>query len=207
MKTILKAAAAATAFAAMAFGASAQSTNPLTGQPMQGQPTQPSAATMPADSALIRTVGLNELKALATSQGHEVTVEDEGGGSPFIAASDPQSGLRYALYGTACNAGQCNGIEMAATWGATPYNSDMARLNEWNLSKAAVSVALQSNNDGSQSVLVSRYLILDFGQTFENLKLNLLVFTSVASGLGQEFTADPSQRTTGPAGGGGNFQQ
>lgn len=204
MKNYIKAAVAATGFAAMAFGASAQQANPLTGQPMQGQ--QQAAPAVPADTALIKTVGLAELKALAVSQGHEVTLEDEGGGSPFIAAKDPTSGLVYAMYGTACEAGQCNGIEMAATWGATPYNSDLARLNEWNLSKAAVSLALQTNNDGSKSVLVSRYLILDFGQTFENLKLNLLVFTSVASGLGQEFTADPSQRTTTPSTG-GNFQQ
>jgi|GEM_PF-918340 len=206
MKTIMKTFAAAAVVAALGLGASAQQNNPLTGQPMQGQQAQPAPAPAPADG-LIKSVTLADLERLARSGGGTVEDAQAGDGNPYVVAKDSETGLRYALYGTACNAGSCSGIEMAATWAGTAYNTDMNRINEWNLSKAAVSVGVQSNNDGSKSVLVSRYLILDFGQTFENLELNLTVFKSIASGLGAEFSADPSQRTGTPGGNGGGFQQ
>ena len=206
MKAIMKTLAATAAVAALAFGANAQQTNPLTGQPMQGQTQQAQPAPAPTTGGLIKSVTLADLERLARTGG---TVEDAqpADGSPYVVASDPSTGLRYVLYGTACNAGSCNGIELTATWGGTAYNTDMSRINEWNLSRAAVSVSVKSNSDGSKSVLVSRYLILDYGQTFENLELNVSVFTAIASGLGAEFTADPSQRTGPQGSGGGGFQQ
>jgi len=207
MKTIVKTFAATAAAAALALGASAQQTNPLTGQPMQQQPQQAQPAPAPAASGLIKSVGLSELERLARAGGGTVENADSGNGKPFVVAVDPATGLRYVLYGTACNAGQCNGIELTASWGGNAYNTDMTRINEWNLSRAAVSVAVQSADDGSKSILVSRYLILDYGQTFENLELNLTVFKSIASGLGEEFTADPSQRDATPGGNQGGFQQ
>ncbi|MEO1642189.1 MAG: hypothetical protein AAFR74_02555 [Pseudomonadota bacterium] len=125
------------------------------------------------------------LKRIVAAVGDEVTNSTTINGAPSIAAKDADTGLLYGLTGTACTEGRCNGIEISARWTANSYNSDLAKLNELNLSRAAVSVGLQDNNDGSKSVLVSRYLILDHGQVFENLRLNTSVFVLVASGLGE----------------------
>ena len=139
------------------------------------------------DGRLVRSVNLADLKALVESEGHTVTNATMNEGAPVIIATDVDSGLTFGLLGTACDGTQtedakCNGINMLATWAATPENSDPAFINELNYSKAAVSVWT-----GGDSVGVSRYLILDGGQTMENLKMNLGVFLALIGELSPNF--------------------
>ncbi len=139
------------------------------------------------DGRLVRSVNLADLKALVESEGHTVSNATMNDGTPVIIATEADSGLTFGLMGTACDgeqteAAKCNGINMIATWGATDENSDPAFINELNYSKAAVSVWT-----GGDSVGVSRYLILDGGQTMENLKMNLGVFTALISELAPNF--------------------
>lgn len=149
----------------------------------------PVASAQTDNTELIKSVDAAMLDRIVEAVGDEVTNRYNKDEDPSVVARDPDTGLIYALNGTACNEGQCAGIELTANWSANSTNSDFAKLNELNLSRAAVSIALQDRDDGSKSILVSRYLILDHGQVFENLRLNTTVFVSIANALGKEFTA------------------
>ncbi|MEL8056215.1 MAG: hypothetical protein AAGK66_08680 [Pseudomonadota bacterium] len=136
---------------------------------------------------LITSVDAALLQRLIASVGDDITQTTEINGAPAVIVKDPDTGLIYQVAGTACNGDRCSGIEMSARWGATAANSDLEMLNRLSLTKAAVKVALQTNSDGSESVLVSRYLVLDFGQMYQNLELNVSIFVAIASGLGESF--------------------
>lgn len=181
MKTF-KALAACAALALVAAPALAQNT--LGGSKPAAATAQD--ATLAADARLVRSVKLADLEALIRSEGHTVTDANADDGTPYVVATAADSGIIFVAYGTAC-AGEsvqqsCNGINFMATWGRTATNADPVKIGELNTSKAAVSVFTSDDSVG-----VSRYVILDGGQTMENLKWNLRVFLSVTAELAVNF--------------------
>lgn len=144
------------------------------------------AQGLAADNRLVRSVTLADLEALAESEGHTVDNATYSGDTPVVIATDAEEGLKFAMFGTACTGTQpnvtCNGINILATWAATPENSDDAKINQLNESKAAVSVFKSGDSIG-----ISRYVILDGGQNMENLKWNLRVFLSISNQMKVEF--------------------
>ena len=153
MRTIL----AATALAALtAFSASADDF---------------SADTSLADNdRVVRSVNLEDLKALAVSEGHTInSVGDNGDVSLRAVTPD---GLIFHLIGTACDtqySADCLGFMVQVR-----YDDDadvtVDKINAANLSYAAVSTWWDQDGD---TVGVTRYVILDGGQRMENLKINL----------------------------------
>lgn len=193
-------AAALSLLAALTWPQLAQAQAPSTTPPSADMPAQTETESAPEtdtavqvdrtlaeDSRLVRTVTLADLAALAVAEGDQIieqrTTED---GTPVVAAQDDATGLNYGLFGTACNDGEagrsCSGINMMANWSRTEENGAPEKLLELNTNAAAVSIVASG-----ESIGVSRYVILDGGQTMENLKWNLRVFLNVSSNLSQNF--------------------
>ena len=122
------------------------------------------------DDRVMRSVTLEDLKALAVVEGHTITsVGDYGDVS--VQATTPD-GLIFHLIGTACgtdNAGGCLGFMVQVR-----YDDDETvttdKINDANIAYAAVSTWWDQDGD---TVGVTRYVILDGGQRMENLKINV----------------------------------
>ncbi len=130
-----------------------------------------SADTSLADDArVVRSVNLEDLKALAVAEGHTIT-EIGGNGDVSLRATTPD-GLIFHLIGTACASeysDDCLGFMVQVR-----YDDDdevtAEKINQANLAYAAVSSWWDKEGE---TVGVTRYLILDGGQSMENLKVNL----------------------------------
>ena len=135
-----------------------------------------SADDFTADTSLadndrvVRSVTLEDLKAIAVSEGHEIT-EVGGQGDVSLRALTPE-GLIFHMIGTACDteyADGCLGLMVQVR-----YDSDedvtTEAINNANISYAAVSTWWDKEE---KTVGVTRYIILDGGQCMENLKVNL----------------------------------
>ncbi len=130
-----------------------------------------SADTSLADDArVVRSVDLEDLKAIAVAEGHTIT-EVGGEGDVSVRATNPD-GLIFHLIGTACGSeysDDCLGMMVQVR-----YDDDdlvtAEKINDANLSYAAVSTWW---DEEGETVGVTRYLILDGGQSMENLKINL----------------------------------
>ncbi|KJS27522.1 MAG: hypothetical protein VR75_02815 [Hyphomonadaceae bacterium BRH_c29] len=135
-----------------------------------------SADDFTADTSLadndrvVRSVTLEDLKAIAVSEGHEIT-EVGGQGDVSLRALTPE-GLIFHMIGTACDteyADGCLGMMVQVR-----YDSDedvtTEAINNANISYAAVSTWWDKEE---KTVGVTRYIILDGGQRMENLKVNL----------------------------------
>jgi hypothetical protein len=142
---------------------------------------QRAAEITPVEPELVKSADLELISNLAVAAGDEI-VSAENLGNPD-AAPVPQvrakdsDGMEYYIFGTACNVDTgCYGIQFQVIFSPsdTPYTFEIA--NQMTTSFAAVSVFLTD----SGNISVSRYLILDHGQAFENLELNLLVFKSIS---------------------------
>jgi hypothetical protein len=122
------------------------------------------------DDRVVRSVSLEDLKAIAVSEGHTIT-EVGGEGDVSVRATTPD-GLIFHLIGTACNSeysDHCLGMMVQVRYDDDDEVTDAA-INNANLSYAAVSTWWDKDGD---TVGVTRYLILDGGQRMENLKINL----------------------------------
>ena len=130
-----------------------------------------SADTSLADNdRIVRSVGLDDLKALAVSEGHTIT-ETGGNGDVSLRATTPD-GLIFHLIGTACNTEYstgCLGFMIQVRYDDDEYVT-AEKINDANLAYAAVSTWWDADSD---TVGVTRYVILDGGQRMENLKINL----------------------------------
>lgn len=193
-------AAALCLLGALAMSLAAHAQAPATNEAPADLPAQGQADSDPAtdaggevdrslaeDSRLVRAITLDDLAALAVVEGDQIierrVTED---GTPVVAAQDDATGLNYGLFGTACNESEdglrCSGINMMANWSRTEANGAPETLLELNTNTAAVSIVASEDSIG-----VSRYVILDGGQTMENLKWNLRVFLNVSNSLSQNF--------------------
>lgn len=131
------------------------------------------AATAHAqDDTLIRSVTIDDLEQFSIDQGHTVLGYGEAG-EVSVRAETPD-GMLYYLTGAACNEGSCAGINMSARFEANE-NVTLEIINEANLRRAAVSVWLYNGS----TLGVSRYVILDGGQTMENIEINFDNFIAI----------------------------
>ena len=124
------------------------------------------------DEALIRSVTIDDLEQFSIDQGHTILGFGEAG--EISLRAETPDGLIYYLSGTACNEGSCAGINMSARFDANE-NVTLEIINDANLRRAAVSVWLLNGS----TLGVSRYVILDGGQTMENIEVNFDNFIAI----------------------------
>ena len=149
---------AASAIAAMTLSAA-----PLAAQNYQPQLVKPA-------------VDLEDLQAVVESLGHSVREVDKQ--SVFLVAEE-KGGFAYVLEGTACDVNDipgCQGIKMQVLYTLTPQVTD-ARLALANLEYAAVSVWAEAE---TETLGVTRYVVLDDGVTMANIRSNISVLLSIA---------------------------
>ena len=147
-------------------GASAQNTAKL----------RAPAAAAPANTRVVTSVTEADLAALIGAEGHTVDATH-----PFEAPSmrgKTKDGLLFVLIGTACDKNGvpgCQGIMMQIR-----YDSDdrvtTDRLNDSNIAEAALSAWWDR---GEKTVGFTRYVVLDDGVTWMNIRQNLRVLLSI----------------------------
>lgn len=122
------------------------------------------------DDRIVRSVNLEDLKAIAVSEGHTIT--EVGGEGDVSVRAKNADGLIFHLIGTACGSEfseDCLGMMVQVR-----YDSDedvtAEKINEANLAYAAVSTWWDKEGE---TLGVTRYIILDGGQRMENVKINL----------------------------------
>lgn len=129
------------------------------------------AAQSAPQEDLITSITLEDIKSLVDGEGHTATQTLQSGVG--VGAEDPD-GLNYVIRGTACGeTTTCLGIEfMIMYFGAY----DAAFANTINQRFSAIKATVNEGN-----LILSRYLILDAGQTRENLSVNLRNTLAIAS--------------------------
>ena len=136
---------------------------------------RPAAATR-APTSIIKSVTEADLRALVLAEGHTVDAIH-----PFEAPSvrgKTKDGLLFVLIGTACDKEGipgCRGVMMQVR-----YDSDSrvttAGINNSNRNEAALSAWWDKDD---KTVGLTRYVVLDDGITWMNLRQNLRVLISV----------------------------
>lgn len=126
------------------------------------------------DSRLVRHITLEDLEAIIVAEGHELQASGTVG-DVSVRGATPE-GLKYLLIGTACDdyAGTCLGINMQVRY-TYEEPQDWTALANANLRRAATTTWRDGNTIG-----VTRYVILDGGQTMENIKINLQNLLAIA---------------------------
>lgn len=143
-------------------------------------PSSPPAVVM--DAGLVTGVDVQWLSDFAEGLGHTIIQAAANNGEAVVLA-EAEAGLKYGLIGKACMAeggSECKGLQMMAIF--TPMGSPgMEEINRLNYERAAVSVWMVPPQEGvPPEVGVNRYLILDHGQTEDNIALNVGVFIEAA---------------------------
>ena len=122
------------------------------------------------DDRIVRSVNLEDLKAIAMAEGHTIT--ETGGEGEVSVRATTDDGLIFHLIGTACGSeysDDCLGMMVQVRYDDDDEVTEAA-INSANLSYAAVSTWWDKEG---KTVGVTRYIILDGGQRMENLKINL----------------------------------
>lgn len=113
-------------------------------------------------------------KATVTGDG----VLDDG--NPYVSARSP-GGLKFTVTGRVCDgpagARRCKGALLETRF--TLDSDAEVEAKRKQLDYAAVSIV----NAGDGALLVSRYLIFDYGIQRQNLEINLSVFTGIAEDI------------------------
>lgn len=125
--------------------------------------------------------GIADMRQAVIAAGATVSREDNAK-DPYIAATTA-SGLKFTITGRVCDgadgAKRCKGALLQ-----TSFTMDNDAEVDVAIKKYAPKFAATSvSNDGSKGLLVSRYLIFDYGVHRDNLRLNLQVFTGIAEDI------------------------
>ena len=141
----------------------------------QNKPPQ-SSQTLPAPKTLFAAVSEADLVRLVRAEGHMVDAMH-----PFDAPSvrgKTKDGVLFVLIGTACEKGGvrgCQGIMMQVRYTAdSKVTAD--KINQANVSEAALSSWWDRED---KTVGFTRYVVLDDGVTWMNLRQNLRVLLSI----------------------------
>jgi len=122
--------------------------------------------------------GIADMRQALVGAGAIVTREDNSG-DPYIAAKTAD-GLKFTVTGRVCEgapgAKRCKGAFLQSSFTMDSDAEVDAGVKKWAPQFAAVSIS----NDGENGMLVSRYLIFDYGVHRENLELNISVFYGIA---------------------------
>lgn len=128
--------------------------------------------------------GIADMRQAVIAAGATVTREDNTK-DPYIAAKTAE-GLKFTISGRVCDgadgAKRCTGAALQTSFTMDSDAEVDAAVKEWGPQYAAVAVS----NDGSKGLLLSRYLIFDYGIHRDNLRLNLQVFTDIAEQIWDE---------------------
>lgn len=124
------------------------------------------------DSEQVKSVTKADMRYVIEASGHTVT-QDLSTGIGLIG--EDSDGVIFALEGKACDDAQvCLGLEAFLVLDGDFSADDANSINQrWSAIKAT------KLDDGS--LYMSRYLILDHGQTLENLRLNLETTRAIAT--------------------------
>jgi len=139
-----------------------------------------SAQDTSRDSELVMSVGTDEMRYLIDSAGY--TVKGDLTDAIGLIGEDDEGAI-FGIQGKACDdAEQCLGVEM---FFLIEDAGDAATANAVNLRWSAIkSTALDDGN-----LMLSRYEIVDHGQTLQNLRLSLVTAKAIASTYRAEYTA------------------
>lgn len=129
------------------------------------------------DSTVVYSVTLQDLRALLTEEGYDITSTGDDGAVSVRAADTDGTGLVFNLVGTACEVegyDGCLGIHMQVRYDAYGDES-LQRINDANLMWPATSAWFSKggNDNMTPTVGITRYVILDRGITNGNIKENL----------------------------------
>lgn len=129
-----------------------------------------------APGAIVKSVTEADLKALVLAEGH--TVEKVHPLDEPSVRGKTKDGLKFILIGTACDksgVAGCQGIMMQVR-----YDSDdevtTEKVNAANLKEAAISTWWDKS---SKTFGFTRYVVLDDGVTWMNVRRNLQVLLSI----------------------------
>ena len=143
----------------------------------QAQNTLHSTAVQPTPT--VTSVSIQDMRDLVTAEGHTVGM-DLDGTVGIMATTD--SGLSFLMRGQACqDATTCLGLEVMVVFNGA-YSAEFANtINQrWSAIKATST---------DSALLLSRYLILDGGQTNANLQINLRNTIAIADSIQAEAAA------------------
>ncbi|NHK26698.1 YbjN domain-containing protein [Parvularcula flava] len=146
--------------------------------------------TLADDSRLIRSVTLAELEAIVAIKGDQLVSTGENG-VVSVNATTPE-GLSYRMIGTVCSeeaVPSCKGIHMVVTYAVSDRVNDMV-VNTASKRTFVTSVWQEEGQLG-----ISRYLILDGGQTMENIKINYDNFLSAVDAIVADIWPDYAEET------------
>lgn len=122
--------------------------------------------------------GIADMRQAVIASGATVVREDNTK-DPYIAAKTAE-GLKFTITGRVCEgaegAKRCKGALLQTSFTLDSDAAVDAAVKKWEPQYAAVSIS----DEGSKTMMVSRYLIFDFGVHRDNVRLNLQVFTSIA---------------------------
>ncbi len=125
--------------------------------------------------------GIADMRQAVIDSGSSVVREDNTG-DPYVAAKTAD-GLKFTITGRVCDgaagAKRCKGAFVQSSFTMDSEAEVDAAVKKWGPQYAAISVT----NDGNKGMLVSRYLIFDYGIHRSNLSLNLSVFTGIAEAI------------------------
>lgn len=128
--------------------------------------------------------GIADMRAAVIASGAKINREDNGE-DPYIAA-ETAAGLKFTIEGRVCEgakgAKRCKGAFLQSSFTLDSDAEVDKAVKEWGPKFAAISCT----NDGEKGLLVSRYLIFDYGIHKENLELNVGVFTGIAEQIWDE---------------------
>lgn len=136
-----------------------------------------------AQSEPVTSVDSPRLQTLAEAAGAVVESQMLSDLGPVVYARTP-TGLRFVLMGKVCEGegGEvCRGLQIMSVF-RSEIDVDLAHVNAVNYAMAGVSVWKVPDEAARDAgaIGVNRYLILDEGQSFDNLVLNIRVFTTQA---------------------------
>jgi hypothetical protein len=128
--------------------------------------------------------GIADMRQAVIAAGATVTREDNSK-DPYVAAT-AASGLKFTITGRVCEgadgAKRCKGALFQTSFTMDSDSEVDVAVKKWAPKYAAVAVS----NDGSKGMLLSRYMIFDYGLHRDNLRLNIQVFTGVAEKIWDE---------------------
>lgn len=142
------------------------------------------APALADDNRLVKAVYLADLQSILTEEGYVIEESTSEGEISVQALDSEGTGLIFHLTGTACETDitdGCLGINMEVRYDADGTES-LARVNEANIMWSATSTWYAAPEaDGEVGTLaITRYVILDGGQTIGNIKVNLENLLAIA---------------------------
>ena len=120
------------------------------------------------------------IRAFIESAGHTVT----GGFDTSIGVTAEDSdGLKFGMQGKACgDNGRCKGVEFVVGFDDVGTEDYANRIN-------TQYAAIKATATDDRRLLLTRYLILDYGQTPKNIELSLSTTLSIAKILRDDFNS------------------